>query len=257
MVIFNAPGEVRLGSPETEPGHESDEGIYTLNVDWSFAVSAMEITQEQFLSVCPDYEKDYLNEHATRPDCPVNAVDWIQAARFCRLLSERDGMQDAELVIPPADGLPSGTFEGFRARGGYRLPLEAEWEIACRAGTATPRFFGYAADLLPLYSCYIDNSKGQSWEVGSGLPNPAGLFDVLGNVSEWCYDSYLASPDPNMILRAPATSPFARYAGRGNEYTANSRMVRAANRHASRRDQSSYSRGFRIAHTIRQEQAHE
>jgi formylglycine-generating enzyme required for sulfatase activity len=173
--------------------------------------------------------------------------------RYCRLLSERDGLPESEMVIPPASGLPNGKYARFREHTGYRLPIEAEWEIACRSGTVTPRFFGYASSLLPMYSCYINNSDGKSWEVGSGLPNPAGLFDMLGNVAEWCYNPYQRSPTSETILAAPGVLAMSRYAGRGNEYTANDRMLRAANRHAWRTltyDQSSYSRGFRIAHTI-------
>src|SRR6476660_2542131 len=116
MVIFQTPGEVQVGSPETEPGHESDEGIYTLNVDWSFAVSATEITQRQYLDLRPEYEKDYLNEYATRPNCPANAVTWADALQYCRILSERDGVPDDQMVVPKdkdGQGVPKPPFGDF------------------------------------------------------------------------------------------------------------------------------------------------
>lgn len=250
MVIFQAPGPVQLGSPETEPGHESDEGIHTLDVDWSFAISATEITQQQFKDICPEYDQ-YLNEFATRPNCPANGMTWLEALRYCRLLCEREGVPDTQMVLPKTGDLLKGKqYARFRERSGYRLPIEAEWEMACRAGTTTPRFFGYAVDLLPTYCCYIGNSEAQSWEVGTGLPNAAGLFDTLGNVAEWCFDPYDEKPDSGEIHEPPGTPLLSRYAGRGNEYASNARMLRAANRFSSRYDQSYYSRGLRIAHTI-------
>jgi formylglycine-generating enzyme required for sulfatase activity len=117
----------------------------------------------------------------------------------------------------------------------------------------TPRFFGYAPDLLPRYCCYIANSGGQSWEAGSGWPNQAGAFDMLGNVGEWCYNSFAPRPaagkDP--LSQARGYSQIHQYPIRGNEYSASARMVRAANRRGARPDDPNYSRGFRIAHTVR------
>jgi formylglycine-generating enzyme required for sulfatase activity len=170
--------------------------------------------------------------------------------RYCRLLSEREGVPDDQMVIPAAVSLGSRKFGEFRKRSGYRLPIEGEWEIACRAGTVTPRFFGHATDLLPMYSCYINNSEGHSWEVGTGLPNALGLFDMLGNVTEWCYDPYDKIPNPEVILHAPGSPPLRRYAGRGNVYTAIPRMLRSANRQEALYSLSFFNRGFRIAHTI-------
>ena len=88
MTIVKAPGTVLLGSPETEPGRDSsDEGQWEFTIAWSFAISTTEITQEQFLTICPDFEHLY-NEFAPDPQCPVNAVSWRNAQRFCRLLSD-------------------------------------------------------------------------------------------------------------------------------------------------------------------------
>jgi eukaryotic-like serine/threonine-protein kinase len=249
MVIVGPVGPVQLGSPDTEPGRdESDEAVWTADVDWAFAISSTEVTQAQFREVCPTYEHAG-NEYAPDEDCPVNAVSWLEAAQYCRLLSERDEIPESEMAVPAGDGVRFGTFPNFLQRTGYRLPTEAEWEVACRAGTVTPRFFGYAPDLLPLYSWYIGNSQARTWPVGQTLPNAAGLFDMMGNVCEWCLDVYSVHPQ----LRAGATGVTALKdcAVRGNDYSSSARMVRTANRRFEVTKSSGFSRGFRVAHTIR------
>src|SRR5205823_3351078 len=78
-------------------------------------------------------------------------------------------------------------------RTGYRLPTEAEWEYACRAGAVTSRYYGASLDLLDAYARYQANSTEHAWTCGSLLPNDLGLFDMLGNMYEWCQDSVNAS----------------------------------------------------------------
>ena len=73
---------------------------------------------------------------------------------------------------------------------GYRLPTEAEWEYACRAGAGTSRYYGASQDLLERYAWYNATSQEHAWTCGSLLPNDLGLFDMLGNVLEWCQDEF-------------------------------------------------------------------
>ena len=250
MIVFQAPGLVQVGSPKSEPGRDgSDEQLRTLNVDWSFAISATEVTQTQYQSLIPGY-RDHLNDNAPEPSCPVNAVTWLGTVEFCRRLSEQDDVSDSEMTIPAVGNLKKVPYPDFRTHSGYRLPLEVEWEVACRAGTVTPRYFGYAPDLLATYSWYISNSNFRSWSVAQTLPNPAGLFDMLGNVSEWCFD--LEASDPQTI-KAPGFA-ISRYFVRGSDYACNAHTVRSANRRDARWDEFLYSRGFRIAHTIHSKQ---
>lgn len=257
MVIVDTPGKSKFGSPDTEPGRDArDEMLWNGNVDWSFAISMFEVTQQQFLELNPGY-KEYPNDAAPSPDCPANAVPWLDALKYCRELSERDELPEGEWVIPPNDGL-TGEFPDFRTRSGYRLPFEAEWEVACRAGTTTPRYYGFAPDLLSSYACYIANSGGATWPVGRGLPNRWGLFDMLGNVSEWCLDEYRATRlfgpvvIPPQIVISPTQPPGPTVAPvRGNEFVSQARMVRSANRAEVKAGTAAFARGFRIAHTVR------
>ena len=73
---------------------------------------------------------------------------------------------------------------------GYRLPTEAEWEYACRAGAVTSRYYGLSVDLLGRYAWYLKNAQQRAWPCGSLQPNDLGLFDMLGNVLEWCQEDY-------------------------------------------------------------------
>ena len=112
---------------------------------------------------------------------PVEQVRWSDAVRYCNKRSEAEGLQ-------PCYDLKTWRCN-FEANG-YRLPTEAEWEYACRAGTTTPYFFGPDATRLGDYAWYKKNSGGHPHPVGRKRPNPWGLYDIVGNVWEWCNDFY-------------------------------------------------------------------
>ena len=111
------------------------------------------------------------------------------AAHYCNWLSEQEGLpRDQWCYVPNEAGeyaegmtIPADVLE----RTGYRLPTEAEWEYACRAGAVTSRYYGASTDLLGAYAWYQANSKDHAWACGSLLPNDLGLFDMLGNQFEW------------------------------------------------------------------------
>ncbi len=128
----------------------------------SFAIGKYPITQEQYqavMGVNPSYFQ-------SNPQNPVETVSWDDAVTFCQKLSQLTGKN-------------------------YRLPTELEWEYACRAGTTTNYYFGDDKEQLGDYAWYFDNSQETTHPVGQKLPNPWGLYDMLGNIWEWCQDSCL------------------------------------------------------------------
>src|SRR5262249_47318657 len=146
----------------------------------------------QFVRFFPNHK--LANDHPS-PDCPANNVTWYDAARYCRRLSEAEGVPPEEMVFPREEDIRPGRElvlpADWQQRTGYRLPTDAEGGSACRAGTTTARFYGTTDDALDKYGWWVGNCDARLWPVGSLRPNPFGLFDVLGNVGEWCYDRRL------------------------------------------------------------------
>ena len=111
---------------------------------------------------------------------PVESVSWWDAIRFCNALSHREGLTPAYRLRAEVEGV-----EWDASVDGYRLPTEAEWEHACRAGTTGPRY-----GQLDEIAWYRGNSNGRIHDVGGKQPNAWGLCDMLGNVWDWCWDVY-------------------------------------------------------------------
>jgi formylglycine-generating enzyme required for sulfatase activity len=128
----------------------------------------------------------------------MNMVSWYDAAAYCNWLSKEEGIPEEQWCYlrnakgQYAEGMKVAA--GYLKRTGYRLPTEAEWEHACRAGSETNWSHGEAEDLLAKYAWYAVNSPSRMQPVGSLRPNDLGLFDLHGNAWEWCQDRYAQWP---------------------------------------------------------------
>ena len=167
-----SPGAFEMGSSD---GMENEQPLHDVILD-GFYMSATEITQSQYVEIMannPSFHRREMN--------PVEQVSWEDAVRFCNALSMIEGLQ------PSYD---EATWESDFSSGGFRLPTEAEWEYACRAGTQSAFSSGDSEDALSLVCWYNENSSGEPHPVGLKEPNEWGFFDMHGNVWEWCHDRY-------------------------------------------------------------------
>jgi len=157
------PGEFLMGSPANEGGRSDDEKQHEVAIRKGFYLGATEVTQDQWRAVMGNNPSYFTGDGRL----PVEQVSWLDAQEFCKKLSDSDT-------------------EGGRT---YRLPTEAEWEYACRAGTTGP----YAGKLEDM-AWYSQNSGSKTHPVATKQANAWGLYDMHGNVWEWCQSAYEGYP---------------------------------------------------------------
>lgn len=224
MVAIPA-GELSMGSPESESGHEPDESPQVKVKLSAFWMGATEVTYDEYqLFFEEERDPEPKPDAITRPSppyidftlgmgkvggFPANSMQQYAALMYCKWLYHKTGIF-------------------------YRLPTEAEWEYACRAGSKTRFFFGESEKDLAQYAWYGANADGHYHRVGEKKPNPWGLYDMLGNVAEWTMDQYdegfyqklsagQENPYSEKLKRYPSTV-------RGGNYKDEAKELRSANR---------------------------
>ena len=244
-------GSFLMGSPDTENWRIDDERQHEVTVS-SFYIDPYESTQAEYDRLMGVHPSAF-----TGKDLPVESISWLEAVQFANAKSEDAG-------LTPAYTISDRTVAWDLAADGYRLPTEAEWEYACRAGTTTPfnterslsaseaNFYGHYP--YEIEENYFNNSvlearpgeyRQTTLPVGSFAPNAWGLYDMHGNVNEWCWDYYgaydeAASEDPT------GAAAGTRHVYRGGGWNDFAKNMRSAYRAAGQEDLKSASLGVRL-----------
>jgi formylglycine-generating enzyme required for sulfatase activity len=237
-LAYIAPGKFMMGSPKEEKERSDNEFLHEVELTRGFYMGVYAVTQQEYETVMgknPSYfsaqggGKEKVAGMDTRR-FPVESVSWEDAKEFCGKLSAKEGKT-------------------------YRLPSEAEWEYVCRAGTTTPFHFGetISTDQANYHGEYVYGNgkkgvyRGRPMPVGSFAPNAWGLYDMHGNVWQWCEDWY----DAKYYENSPKTNPLNETKGqirvlRGGSWSYVPRLCRSAYRDDYAPDYRSYDGGFRV-----------
>jgi formylglycine-generating enzyme required for sulfatase activity len=250
-----------MGSPAEELGRGADETQHAVTLTKSYAIGATEVTQYLYASLMSTNPSYFLGSAR-----PVERVTWFDAIRFCNALSEHAGLIPAYTMsgeLSDAEGhVIAAAVTWDAGADGYRLPTEAEWEYAARAGSTTSLANGALTleycetdPLLAAIGWYCGNSDlgtgPKSRDAGLKEPNPLGLYDMHGNLWEWCWDRYAefdaaAVTDPV----GPAGDPWEQHARRGGSWFYFARDCRSASRDPYWPGSQDNTLGFRVVKSI-------
>ena len=226
-MVYIQPGTFMTGSPSNEPKRDSDERQHRVTITNGFYMGATEVTQGQWKAVMGNNPSNFKGDNR-----PVEKVSWNDCRKFIRKLNRQEGTDK------------------------YRLPTETEWEYACRAGTTAPFYTGNCISTdqanyngnYPMPGCSEGRYRKKTIDVASFSPNAWGLYDMHGNVWEWCEDwkgdypsGHVADPE------GPSSGSYRVF--RGGSWHYGARVCRSANRYFNAPGFRYFALGFRLART--------
>gem|GEM_PF-6233900 len=218
-------GAYLAGKNSKEPGEKDETPQHAVTISRAFYMANCEVTQSQWKHVTGNSKSSFSEEGSS---CPAENVSWGDASWFCDRMSAVEGVQ----------------------RGCYRLPTEAEWERACRAGTKGRFYTGDKGADSGRAGWFVGNSGRQTHAVGQKQPNAYGLYDMHGNVWEWCSDSPVKYADTAVTDPVGAPKSHLRVL-RGGGWSDEFNTCRSANRASARKtDDGSYDIGLRVVREV-------
>ena len=226
-------------------GNSDEKPIHTVTVD-DFYIGKYEVTFEEYDKFCEATGRNKPNDRGWgRGRIPVINVSWNDAVSYCNWLSEHEGLDKFYNIN--GDELKMN----WNANG-YRLPTEAEWEYAARGGNKSHGYKYSGSNNIDKVAWYKDNSRGKTHEVSTKHPNELGIYDMSGNVWEWCNDLYYSGyyyQSPRNNPKKPNSS--SRRVVRGGSWRNVPDYCRVSGRYYDYPANSGSSLGFRIARTVK------
>lgn len=258
FVLIKA-GSFMMGSPNGV-GYNDEYPQHKVTLS-AFYLDTAELTRKKFLPFLKSRDTSYLDTYQKKEEDyrtgwmeseahPIVNVSWKTAVVYCNWLTKQTSPKDTCYTFTfKVDGsINTITFD--RAKKGYRLPSEAEWEYACRAGTKTDYSFGDGSGSLGIYAWYAGNSGGTTHIVGGKKANIFGLYDMHGNVREWCWDWYNDKySDMDQVDPVGPQNGISRV-NRGGSWDVAEKSLRSAYRSSNDATFPGTAIGFRLAKTM-------
>ncbi|MCL2186660.1 MAG: formylglycine-generating enzyme family protein [Treponema sp.] len=238
--VYIEGGTFMMGSPANEAGRNNNEIQHQVTIS-PFYICKFAVTQKEYREVMGT-NPSWFNED----NLPIENINWLDAIEYCNVLSQREGIDPVYTIYGSGDNrivIWNRDKNGSLGISGYRLPTEAEWEYACRAGTTVA--YNTGAEISDNTGWYEENSGKTTHTVGQKPANAWGLFDMHGNVSEWCWDRY------NVYINKEQTDPIGPDSGddrvvRGGSWNYYKQNLRSAYRDGFNPTSKNRIIGFRL-----------